>query len=245
MSDFETASIYIDLDSLFDTRMATLALMGVSAVESALADGYYNRFFDEFEGVDTEAFKERYAKRNSETLRQSMVTQNVELLRKFAKQTLVALVSSPLQRQPKAVVNTYPYELTESEIELIVLGLRAATKSMMDIEVIHVSLEKLTPSYVKANFVQMVMYSYWEWLDIHAGNGNLANTQCHNVQLIGPAIVKSREAARLLKGTSIFQVIESYTGLFIKLTLCPVSVYCMDLDRLKASRQAAQATTEA
>lgn len=233
MAEFETSSIYVDLDCLFDTRLATLATFSIEAVENAVANGYYSRLYDDFDGVDKAAFDEAYKKRSTQTLKNSLVTAVPEILKNFAKQTLVALVSTPFRRQPVAVVNTYPYRLSEEEVNLIIAGLSAATDKLLDIKVVHLAPEELTPSFIKANFVQVVMYSYWEWLDIHAENGNLTQVQCPNITLIGPAIVKDKDAAKALTGQDVFSALESYVGLFIKLTLFPINVYCVDLQRLK------------
>ena len=45
-------SMYMDLDSLFDTRIATLYRLDVEKVMPAMMDGYFDRVFDEFSGYD-------------------------------------------------------------------------------------------------------------------------------------------------------------------------------------------------
>lgn len=233
MADFETASIYVDLDSLLDTRMGTLYQFGIKAVEKTVASGYYERRYDEFEGVDTEVFKKAYAERNAATLLNSMVTTVCELVTNFGKQTLLALVSTPLRRQPKVFLNVYPYVLGEDVQLLLIAGLKQATEGLLDIEVGYMAPEELTPDYVKSHFLQVIMYSYWEWLEIHAQNGNFEKTQCPQVTLFGPAIVQSKEAYKALEGQNVFNALEAYSSLFIKLQLLPVKMYCVDLIRLK------------
>ena len=121
----------------------------------------------------------------------------------------------------------------QAEHRMRCLALRNVTDGLLDVEIVRMPLEEITPTFVKENFVQMVMYSYWEWLEVHSTNGNLKETQCPSVTLIGPAIIKSKEAAKQLKGIDVFTVIEDYTGLFIKLSLRPVDLFCLSFNRFK------------
>lgn len=236
--ELKLATIYVDLDSLFDTRAAVMAQFGMDIVEKNITGDYYERVYDEFEDIDPEAWKEAYASRNSNTLREAMVTPVARILHMFGKQTIAALIGSPFRRQPKVVINTYPYKLGHASIEAIISGVKAVTKGVLDIEVITVPLDVLTPSYVKTNYVTMVMYSYWEWLEVHSLNRNLVDEQCPAVTLIGPRLVKSKEAALKLTGQDVFTAIETYAGLFIKLQLHPIDVFCVDIDRIKKQHEA-------
>lgn len=231
--DFEASTIYVDIDALFDTRAATLNKFGIESAKKAIASNYYDRIYDEFEGIETTAYIEAYQRRDILTLKDAMVTPVARMIYLFAKQTLEALVSSPYRRQPKVFLNIYPYRLEEQTIRYMVAGLRAITKNTIDVEVGYLTLEEITPRYVKQNYAVMVMYAYWDWLETHSQNQNLTQTQCPQVTLIGPRLVKSKEAAQKLSGQDAFTAIETYTGLFIKLQLYPVNVFCVDLNRLK------------
>ena len=233
MSEFETASIYVDLDSLFDTRLATIHQFGLEKVAEVLSNGYFSRISDEFEGIDTETFQKAYQKRNALTLKNALITPVVELISQFAKQTLVALVSSPFRRQPKVSVNVYPYEIPEEAISSIIAGLRSVTNKLLDIEVISLSPEEVTPAFIKQNFVMVVMYDYVKWLDIHSENKNLLNTQCPQVMLIAPRLLKSKEVLRQVRLDTAIDALEKHTSIFINLMLYPVQTFCVNMDRMK------------
>lgn len=229
-NEFEPISFYVDLDSLFDTRLSTLFLISPETAEKALKSGYYARSYDEFEGLSVEDYQKAYQARNLNTIRQGAVTCIVSVIRDFVKETITALLNSPLRRQAKIVVNTYPYQLTDEQAQNIIHGLAILTNKMADIEVIHMTLEELTPAYVKANFIQMAMYQYWDWLEVHSVNRNWVDTQCHHVTLYGPQLVKSKQAFDALKHKpNVFNDIESYTSLFIQLVLLPVHYFSADL----------------
>lgn len=237
-AEFESISLYTDLDSLFDTRAATLLRIGGTAlVEQAIAGGYFTRIADEFEGVDTEAFKAAYAKRDVYTLKEALLTSVIGLVSLFAGQTLTAVVNSPFRRQPEVAVNTYPYQLSDTEEIAIIAGLRAATSNNIDIRLIHLPPEALTPQMVKEKFAQVVMYDYVNWLETHATNGNWNKTQCPLVRLRAPALIKSNEAAQKLANIDVFEAIAKHSSFFITLEFCPAQTFSVNLGRMAKLQQ--------
>lgn len=236
MADFQSINIYVDIDALFDTRMVTLMDFGIDKVEHHVPRDYYEREMDCFEGITLEEFEERYNKRDINTLKRAVITPIAAYIHDFAKRTLVALVSSPLRRQPKVCLNLYPYILDEKSVEMIILGLRAVTKNIIDVEAIYMTPEELTPQHVKENFAQLVMYSYWNWLEIHSLNKNLEHCSCPSVGLIGPQLVREKKATRSTT-FDIYGAIETYTRLFIKLQLYPISMFNADVRRMKSVQE--------
>lgn len=228
---FEAAAIYVDLDALFDTRLATLFQIRPELAESVLASNYFHRVHDEFEGVESTVFQEAYQKRDTATLKQAILTPVSRLINTFIRDTLLALMNSPYRRQPKVVVNLYPYQLSPESEAVLIEGLISMTGKMADIELIRVPYDEISPQYVKANYVQMVMYNYWDWLESQAVNKNWVDHQCPEVALFGPQLVKSKEAAKTLEGQPVFSSFEAGVGLFVKLVLLPVQMFCADLDR--------------
>jgi hypothetical protein len=230
-TDFEHASLYIDLDALFDTRLATLFQIDPVQTEKIIAGDYFKRHYDEFEGIDTALFKERYQQRDIRTLKNAVLTSANRIVNQFIKDTLLALVNSPFRRQPRIVVNTYPYQLSEAEERVIMEGLIYMTHRKADIALIHESFETLTPEVVKSQYIQLVMYNYWDWLETHAVNKNWEKTACLENTLFGPQLVKSSEAALKLEGEPVFSAIESAVGCFIQLVLLPAQLFSADLER--------------
>lgn len=235
--------MYMDLDSLFDTRLATLYKLNPEKLMTAMHAGYFERTFDKFEGYDQEAYLEAWKNRDVNTIAQAGTTELIKAVNFFAEKTLLARVGTPLRKQPKLELNLHPYVLPEVAVSAIVLGLRAATKDLIDIQIIDRPLIQITPEYVKSNYAMMVMYEYWDWLEIHAENKNFLSVRCPNVALIGPAIVRSEEAWEEVKNSNVFEAIEQYSSVFIKLSLYPISSYCLNLERM-AQMNAMKETTE-
>lgn len=224
--------IYVDLDSLFDTRLATLHLLDPEKTLPLLRESYFKRDYDEFEGYDTEQYKNAWKTRDQETIRNSVVTDVPRLILFFAEKTLRARSSTPLVAQPLLHLNIHPYKLPESAINSIIHGVKLLTKGLIDIEVIDTPISQLTPKHIKERYTTMVMYEYWEWLEYHAQQKNFDNVFCPEITLIGPAIVRSKEAWEEVKVIDIYKVIEQYSSMFIKLTLYPVTTFSVNIERM-------------
>lgn len=231
-SDFECSVFYTDIDSIFDTRMAVLHGFGTEVLEKVLGGGYFSRVHDEFTGVDMGAFKIAYDARNEETLKQALATPVVDLIRIFIKQTMAALVQSPYRRQPKVMLNTYPYLLSEKMEKSIIVGLVSALQNMADIQLVNIPPSALTPKYVKDNIVQMAMYSYNTWLDFHSENRNFVDTQCPAVALYAPGLLRNKDCLKEIRGQDIFTALETYASIFIKLKVVPARVFSVDYGRM-------------
>lgn len=229
--ELDTASAYVDLDALFDTRAATLIEFGAAAMERCFTLDYYHRISDEFEGIPTEDFQAAYRARNVLTLKRAMVTPIVRLIQNFARQTQIARETSPFQCTPSLDVNLLPYQLDATAKKHILSGIRAVTRGCIDIRLIETPLTELLPSVVKQNYVMLFMYSYWEWLDAQSVNGGFAKTTCPAVTLAGPKLLKSKDALRQLTTVKPFTAVETYTAPFIKLELISPEYFSVDIER--------------
>lgn len=231
--DFEHIAIYTDIDTLFDTRLATLNKLDPGYMEKSLSTDYYERVSNEFEGIDTESFKVAYASRDKNTLKFSMITPAIEVIRDFAKRTLTALINSPLRRQPKVIVNSYPYSLNDKEAELIITGIRKLTKEMIDIEIIHRPIEAITPEFIKENCAAMCLYDYGEWLGVHSSSGALQRTPIPNITLFTAALFSSKENVGLVFEGDPTRILEMRFKPFIGFSMIPVAFFCADMSKLK------------
>lgn len=233
MVKLEYATIMVTMDALLDTRLATLFMMSPEKTQALLESGnYHSRTVDEFEGFDREEFKQRYAARDLHTLRHAMLTGVMRIINYFNKQTLKAILNTPLMKQSRLELNIWPYVDLPDELTVPILNaLRALTGDKIDIALVNYSYEELTPSYVQSSYVAMVMYDYWNWLEVHSVNKNLVRTQIPNVALVGPQLIKDSESAEELKYTNTWEIIEKYSRPYVNLQLFPIMGFSTDLDR--------------
>lgn len=162
-------NIYLDLDTILDTRMGTLAKMGTEHAVRALDSGrYHRRMIDEFDEVPKDVFVAEYAKRDLDTLKLSVLTNLVFFLRRLIKDSLMqAIVQQKVERMC-FTVNVWPYQFDDPGlVEMLIGCIRFHTYSTSSVRVISMPNEELTPQYCASNFQIMIRYNWTTWLELH------------------------------------------------------------------------------
>lgn len=179
-------TIYVSLDALLDTRIATVARIDQELAAKALLGNYHKREIDDFEGIDRQQFLDLYRKRDMETLAAARPTGFLFGLNDMLRQLSEQALTQPFHDGGHVVVNTHPYELTEEEISELGKSIAIWVGDHAKVELIHLSDEELTPAYCKARFSLMVMYEYENWMNVHSE----AFKRCRlpTVMLMAPAI---------------------------------------------------------
>lgn len=191
----------VDLDTIFDTRMATLAIMGQEHLKSALSGNYHDRTSDNFKGVDYDTFKEFYAKRDKSYLKYAVMTPVVKLAHDFAMTTMDNVNNSPFHYKPVIMLNVYPYVLSEQEIGVLTKAMAAATKGIADIEIVNMTYQELTPLYLKLNLSIMTVYEYDKWFEVHSVSDAWMKYTAPDVTVLAPRIsmVKEQKSPELME----------------------------------------------
>lgn len=229
MKEFETIGLYTELDAILDTRIALLYQHYPEETIRLLSESYFDRIADDFSFLPAEDFRTLYQSRSNETLKHAMVTTAISFINVFKTKTLMALVDSPYQRQPMVTINTFPYTIPESTLGALITAIRKLTDDGIDIDIIHEPRENITPDFIKRKYAFMMMYDYWDWLEIHSLNENFKKTQIPAVTLFGPAILKSIKTHRELSAINPFDAIEKFCSPMVKVSLYPVSKFSIDV----------------
>lgn len=182
------AVVYISLDCLLDTRLGTIAKHNDELAVKLLLNGYTQRNIDSFEELGQEEFDKLYAERDVETLQRSVLTNVILLLKGIVKGTYDDLFTGGQNEGVEFVLNTYPYDLTEEEISLMVKSISVKTFKSASVKAIYVSDEFLTPAYCKENFTMMIMYSYAQWLEMHVKA--FETVRMPKVAILAPALYR-------------------------------------------------------
>lgn len=234
MDQIEYATCLIEMDALFDTRLAVLYQLNPEVAEQALQTDYKERLQDEFKGLVPGQFQEAYSKRSKAVLEHALVTSFTRFVQEFVLQIVNQLSTTPFHHRPKLIINSYPYHLSDEEAAEIINAVVSITREDADVEMVHLSYEEITPNYVKAELAVMVLYDYPRWLEIHSENGLLKKTSCPEVCLIGPAIFfKEPNKIILRKCASVrmtpFQAMEKIAEPLIGLQLYPIEHFSIAL----------------
>lgn len=224
MSDLKYSTLFVELDCLFDTRIATIASMNEDLLDPILQYEYHKRADDNFPIPNLQEYQERYAKRDKRILAKAMITPIAFLLGEYAEKTLKQILTTPFHYKPKIVINVYPYKLTEEEINIIISSVANITKKLADIEVVDMTYEQLTPSWVRSNVTTMVMYDYGKWLDVHVDTGEFEKRACPEITLLAPRIYFVPHST---VNDEHFREVEKYVQTLIGLRLLSIDNFSM------------------
>ena len=224
----------VTLDSLFDTRIGTLAKIDVDAAAGFLHDeSYAERLWDIFPGIDPVHFDEEYKKRDRETLRNSQTTPVVYIIQDFVKRCAESSYSRPTMLVPEIHINFYPYNLTEEEKDVIISGLQRVVPLKPEFKKVYFSDEQLNPSFCRTTYNVMVHYHGHQWLEMHSANQLLNEFKCEMVTLFVPAKLDKRPSdTEIPKDVrEFFYSLSIFSQLLINLTYIGIDNFCSYLSK--------------
>jgi hypothetical protein len=225
--------IFIELDALLDTRLATLFLMNPANIKDVLSNGYTERLSETFFGVNSKDFKLAYSKRNKRTLANAGVTKVIRFVIEAIRAMNKQAIETPEHIGPRLIVNTYPYQLDESEANSLVYGIARATNLTSDIDVVYMEPKEVTPSWCKENISLMFIYDYTPWIELHAEAFN--KTRIPDVTVIVPGIYFVREptdselAMAIRENMHPLRTLEKMSSVFVNLALHEINLFCLNI----------------
>jgi len=221
----EYSTIFTELDALLDTRIASLDKMGTDVLINVIGKNYHNRLADYFTDIDNDKFKEIYDNRDKEILKNAILTPISFLILDYAKKTINQISSTPFHYKPKLIVNIYPYDLTDDEITNLIKVLIHTTESLIDISIVKMPYEEITPMYVKRDISLLILYNYTEWLELHSANKAFNKTTCPEVTLLGPGIIFKKGSYKNETNLDPFAAIETLVAPLIGLKLLTIDLF--------------------
>lgn len=190
MSD-QSTKIYVDLDSLLDTRLGILASIDVDQAARALGDNYHKRFIDKFPDITASEFKEIYSRRTADILPFSLVTDIFEIIHTTVKEAVIENMKGGQNLGHPLTVNIFPYELQPDEIEEMREVVFQLNHGCSDVEIISMSNDDLTPEFIKKNYCMVIKYDFADWL--HKQQQNLVAKPMPAVIMIAPSLYYDKE----------------------------------------------------
>lgn len=233
MKHYQNISAFmVYLDALFDTRLTLLYEMNPDSVKLALESNYLFRDEEVFPGIDKNEFITQYHNRTKKLLKNAMITPAIDMIYQFVHETNQNNISSPQLIRPKIIINTFPYVLTETESNIIKMAVENYIKRSAEVEVLHISYESLTPTYMRQEVSIVMMYDYYNWLEVHSESKLFERDRCPEISLIAPGLYFKSKPNRQMSekakelGLTPLGVIEAHAGPIIDLKLVLIDVYC-------------------
>ena len=195
--------IFVDLDSLLDTRLGTLVKADSNYLQRTITEeAYYTRTTHHYGDYDAKSFKALYANRDVETLSLSGATMLCKLLARFVLDLVADDQDNPAREPVSITVNTYPYQLSNEELEAISNCVVYYAGELARVELVYMSNKELTPSFLKKDYNLVILYEYAEWLETQSVN--FAKLQLPKVTLLIPKVsfldLDESELAKLPNG---------------------------------------------
>jgi hypothetical protein len=236
MPDTPIRNIYVAADALWDLRQGTLARINPDFAVAVTADpSYYVRDTDTFtaggQTLQKDIYERVFEKYKHEILRCSLRTEILDFLVALCTQFLKPSVTQPTAEAFGVEVNSYPFELSPVEKQELLTRLSATLGNAFTVSVSHLSPQDLTLSYVKRNYLAMVLYNYYSWINLHTEE--LKKNPLMGVGLYGPRIFFSDKSAitedlrrdLVKRGRDEFELLSEILQPFIGLQFLPISFF--------------------
>jgi len=226
--------IFIDLDSLMDTRLPVIYQIDENLAEEELGSGkYQNRIIDEFGYISKKMFQSLYRDRNKTILGLATPTNMLKLLSDYYKELKSSNVKHGYTDTVNIYLNIYPYDLNIVETTHLANAITATLDDDIVVKIVKMSPTELTPMWVDENLAAMVLYNGMEWVEIHTANLNLINNPLLDVGLMVPALIMTKK--NMLKTNEdldgFFDSIESSMESLIKLKMLPAKDFSIAINR--------------
>lgn len=162
------AKVYIDFDSIFDTRIVLLQQLSRPAAKRLAKDRrYFDRLNDDFWNTDNAiietAWKEIWENRGKEIKYEGLVMTDVivELYQERIERD--NLMASGLDiSKDTCVINLWPYTIEKEAEESLAEEMMSC--GFVSIEFINIDPKKLEASFFHAGYRQVIMYDMNYWL---------------------------------------------------------------------------------
>lgn len=241
--DEKIKGIYIDLDSIFDTRLGCIAEIEPELVKTALDQGFLNRKADVFSFLKDETFKQLYDSRNADTLKVSPYTQIFDILNVTCNKMLKNAVDSPDLTGVKIYLNIHPFKLSDEEIGDLLELMVDRTKKLVQVQIVDYSKEELTLSFCKKYFDVLFMYDYNNFLEYNVSKNEHKKNTLYDRILIAPELYY-REFSKseldavyrknpLISGKSVAEIMKITASPIVVLELIEAKYFSVDTELYK------------
>jgi hypothetical protein len=227
--------IYIDLDSLMDTRLPILHELDPEFVEGPLLEKYRSRISDDWSMLGSKVTREEWVKawqgRGYRHLAQSARTCVVEILWESVLGINWALDSDAGSTKKVNIdINFWPYECNADERRVIVDAVASMLPSYVKVDAIFNPVTFMHPKTVTGQWDLMYIYDLFGWLRQFANDFEevyMLNTTVVTPELISMYATPTPEELKLVKETPAFRVLEASWQGRMKLRCLPVEEWCV------------------
>ncbi len=215
-------NIYIDLDSLLDTRLGLFMDISPKLAGFIYSHDFITRYSDNFPLMNYLEFKDRYTKRNRDFIKIPLPTMIISLLEIHTLHLSQKNILRGGDGLIKLYLNLYPYEFSKHEELLIVSGIKS--KLLDRVNVIPVYDENLSVGFIKDNIDTIIMYDGIDWVERNVKSGKLKEKVIPYVEMIVPDVIHTPESITTNKDEILSNIATIFLP-FIDLTFVAVGLF--------------------
>lgn len=232
------SSLYIDLDSLYDTRLAILEAVDPAYAAYLLTHDYYTREYDKFIFIDEATYDLIWRNRDINYLKSALTTPMVDFVAKFVSDSIERRNSSPFDSNIEIYLNIWPYKMsTETAKQFAKPILKIIDGENIALNIVNMKPSDVTIKWCREKLAVMVMYEVSEWLESNFTNKSSGFKVMHipDITVIVPelynGVAKTKEEIHSLQKQygNLFRFTEEALKLFIGLAMFPIESFCADI----------------
>lgn len=224
--------IYTDLDSILDTRLATIfnveknvykeIMNGVDNIEK-----YLSRKTDSFGKLNNLVFKEIYKRRDKRNIATPLPNRIPLLIHSY-----IASIIEESTKIPKIYLNVYPYKLNGVEKHKLSKSIESIYKNIVDVEILDKPNKEITIKFIHENIGLMIMYNGLKWIEYNMANRSLLSLNLPDVTMIVPKLIDNNIFSKD-QIDNIFKDQEKTLQPFIQLIFITVRAFSLRIDTEK------------
>lgn len=238
----------LELDSLLDTRLGLLSMILEDGVIDVMNNGFHSRRRDSFPPIPDKGFSRLYSMRDEEVLEESIVTGMGLFIPNFVEWAVKAKATEIEPSTPRILINTYPYSLSEEELERITIVVASLASGLAEVTTCRYSPQDLVPSLLRRLQVSVFcMYMWNDWFMMlqseKPSTGKIMDHQsCPDVIMLAPRLIldsttTDKAIKEIIRETGIhpFEAMEKLSAPWINLQFVDVKLFSsiIDLEALK------------
>jgi len=182
---------FTNLDTILDTHFSIALSMSDATETLCLLNDYKDRLSTRFIGEDKyDEYERRYKERDKETLEEAHITHVLSLIDELCLKNSRESAILGMDIKNMIYVNTYPYKLNDSELEIIYESIYHSEKFYYgDLELVNLPPSSITPKWIKEKGVDFIFDVDGEpWLEEQGKLEGFKDIALPSVQLFVPML---------------------------------------------------------
>lgn len=226
-----TNGVFVDLDSLFDTRFKLLDSIDHKLTLTFMEDlSFHRRVIDGFGYIAPKLFRELYYHRTKHVLNKPLLTDIPDLIGEFLFESSVNDVAyDNAYMEPHITINAFPYDLTDRDKETIRYVIGNYLNFDGRINIVCMPPLEITTEYLYKNYGLVIMYDLLSWFEKVSFRGYFRSLSLPDIVFLTPKLFTKADMFNAKDHDKIFEELEQQLKIFMDVTFIAIENFCFKL----------------